>query len=85
MVTINPRCLKANDTICVAGTLRMSASSETVMNSLTRTVFFSRSAISARIAASSSRALSSMRPPRRLPGAPSIWRMVREMLAVTAS
>ena len=68
----------------MAGTLRISASSLTVMNSLTRTSFFSTSAAAARMASISSRDPSS-RVPRRLDPVPPIWRIVREMLAETAS
>src|ERR1019366_6748285 len=84
MVTIRPRFLNANDTICVAGTFRISASSLTVMNSLTRTSFFSTSAAATRLASISSREPSS-REPRRFGPGPPIWRMVREMFADTAS
>src|SRR5437667_5383961 len=43
IVTICPSSLKAKPTISLAGTFRMFASSETVMNSVTRTSVFSRS------------------------------------------
>jgi hypothetical protein len=78
---MKPRFLSAKPTICVAGILSTSASSATVMNSVTCTVFRSRSAAS-RIASVSSRGSSERRVRRT---GPRIAVIVREMLAVTAS
>ncbi len=55
MLTMRPRFLSANPTICGPGTLRIAASSLTVMNSFTRTVVRSRSASAARCDSTSSR------------------------------
>src|SRR5437773_2378143 len=57
IVTICPSSLKAKATISLAGTLRMLASSETVMNSVTRTRVFSRSFSSRRFSSWISRKL----------------------------
>src|SRR5437867_4503087 len=57
IVTICPSSLKAKLTISLAGTFRMFASSETVMNSVTRTSVFSRSFSSRRFCSSTSRKL----------------------------
>ncbi len=86
IVTISPRFLNAKLMIWVAGTLRLSASSLTVMNSLTRTVFRSRSASALRSASISSRdAPSSRKRPERRAVPPRSADIVREMFAVTAS
>ena len=87
IVTICPSSLKAKATISLAGTLRMLASSETVMNSVTRTSVFSRSFSSRRFSSSCSRMLgpSSRRwTPLRATG-PLIDASVREMFCATAS
>src|SRR6267143_122978 len=87
IVTICPSSLKAKVTICVGGTLRMFASSLTVMNSVTRTSVFSRSFSSWRRASCSSRKLgpSSRRAPLLRPTGPFIVVSVREMFCCTAS
>src|SRR5438093_93377 len=87
IVTICPSSLKAKATISLAGTLRMLASSETVMNSVTRTRVFSRSFSSRRFSSWMSRKLgpSSRRcTPLRATG-PLIDASVREMFCATAS
>src|SRR5207247_1449502 len=87
IVTICPSSLKAKATISLAGTLRMLASSETVMNSVTRTRVFSRSFSSRRFSSWMSRKLgpSSRRcTPLRAAG-PLIEASVREMFCATAS
>src|SRR5207249_2814862 len=87
IVTICPSSLNVNATISFAGTLRMLASSETVMNSVTRTSVFSRSFSSRRFSSWMSRKLgpSSRRcTPLRATG-PLIEARVREMFCATAS
>src|SRR5207302_1637993 len=87
IVTICPSSLNVNATISFAGTLRMLASSETVMNSVTRTRVFSRSFSSRRFSSWMSRKLgpSSRRcTPLRATG-PLIEARVREMFCATAS
>src|SRR5207302_1959665 len=87
IVTICPSSLNVNATISFAGTLRMLASSETVMNSVTRTSVFSRSFSSRRFSSWMSRKLgpSSRRcTPLRATG-PLIDARVREMFCATAS
>src|SRR5436305_1554263 len=87
IVTICPSSLKANATISLAGTLRLLASSETVMNSVTRTSVFSRSFSSRRFCSSTSRKLgpSSRRCTPLRPTGPLIEARVREMFCATAS
>ena len=87
MVTICWSSLKAKPTISLAGTFRVLASSDTVMNSVTRTSVFSRSFSSRRFCSSTSRKLgpSSRRcTPLRATG-PLIEASVREMFCATAS
>src|SRR5437667_465353 len=87
IVTICPSSLKAKATISLAGTLRLLASSETVMNSVTRTSVFSRSFSSRRFCSSTSRKLgpSSRRCTPLRPTGPLIEARVREMFCATAS
>ena len=87
IVTICPSSLKANPTISLAGTFRMLASSETVMNSVTRTSVFSRSFSSRRFCSSTSRKLgpSSRRCAPFFAAGPLIDAKVREMFWATAS
>src|SRR5436190_6899561 len=87
IVTIWPSSLKAKVTIWVGGTFSVLASSETVMNSVTRTSVFSRSRSSRRRSSCTSRNVgpSSRRWTPFLPtGALSVAR-VREMFWATAS
>src|SRR5206468_3271632 len=87
IVTICPSSMKAKETISLAGTLRMFASSETVMNSVTRTSVFSRSFASRRFCSSRSRKLgpSSRRCTPLRPTGPLMDARVREMFCATAS
>src|SRR5881409_2300566 len=87
IVTICPSSLKSKLTISLAGTFRMFASSETVMNSVTRTSVFSRSFSSRRFCSSRSRKLgpSSRRCTPLRPTGPLMDARVREMFCATAS
>src|SRR5205807_2463060 len=87
IVTICPSSLNVNATISFAGALRMLASSETVMNSVTRTSVFSRSFSSRRFSSWMSRKLgpSSRRCTPLCATGPLIEARVREMFCATAS
>ena len=81
MVTIKPMFLKAKPTISVAASLRICASSATVMNSFTRMSFFSRSAASANPASRPSRISRRISLAVRRCGPPRIAASVFETLA----